>query len=445
VLVLKEAPNGLAWSADGRLLSVSTEDGAVTLFNPRDGRVLASLICPRMEVGDLVFVGDDLLVGIRGSGSTLHLLYPALGTEEFVIQGLGPSLLASQATGKTLALPALGPLATRWDIQPPLGLISIPPGQAQGLRMTASAACFDFSPDGRWLASGHDHTLLLREVATGRLADRIDGDSAEGRETSTVAFSDDGRQLVQLSTRYGLRRFSLQPDAHGGLHFGASEILDPEPGFVITDHKSGPDRLSLVDQEKGRVKLTELTRQGASVLSQWESQAAYSGAFSPRGDTLLLNCGTPGTNQTRIRLHQVSDGKVLAELPALASCDVSWAAHGQLALTSDGPEQSVLWDTTAWKPVFTFDGPLGGDMTNFALSPDGRLVVINRGPMLYLAAAPGGALLAAVEVPGTPGNAAGIRFLPDGRRFAVLWTSGRVDVFDPEAWRPTLRNLGLDW
>jgi hypothetical protein len=43
------------------------------------------------------------------------------------------------------------------------------------------------------------------------------------------------------------------------------------------------------------------------------------------------------------------------------------------------------------------------------------------------------------------GSAVGIRFLPDGRRFSVLWPNGRIDMFDPDAARHELKKYGLDW
>ena len=43
------------------------------------------------------------------------------------------------------------------------------------------------------------------------------------------------------------------------------------------------------------------------------------------------------------------------------------------------------------------------------------------------------------------GLAAAVKFLPDGRRVAILWRDGRVDIVDPGAIRTALKPLGLAW
>ena len=38
-----------------------------------------------------------------------------------------------------------------------------------------------------------------------------------------------------------------------------------------------------------------------------------------------------------------------------------------------------------------------------------------------------------------------VRFLPDGRRIAVLWRDARMDIFDPDAMARELSAQGLSW
>ena len=44
-----------------------------------------------------------------------------------------------------------------------------------------------------------------------------------------------------------------------------------------------------------------------------------------------------------------------------------------------------------------------------------------------------GAVRATLAIPGAPGLASAVRFLPDGRRFAVLWPDGRLNFIEPAA------------
>jgi WD40 repeat protein/tRNA A-37 threonylcarbamoyl transferase component Bud32 len=442
---LKAAPDCLAWSSDGRLLAVSADDNTVALFDLRDGRLLKTVPCPGLGQGELMFLGGDSLIGVRGTATTLRLVNSALGHEELVIDGYGRSALSARPEGRSFVVTSVEAVATRWGVEPPVGFRVIPTPRPVGYEMAVNGCCLDFSPDGRWVASSHGRYTVLREVASGRLADELDTGDPEGLEFGTLAFCDGGRQLLRNSTRTGLQRYALESGTNGWPHFGRPETLDPEPGFLMTDHLPKGRRLVLVDPNLGRVKLAEVAADGAKVLSRWETPSAYAGAFAPDGQVVLLNCSGAGRNAPSPRLHRVLDGSVLRELPARSSCDVAWSAEGNLALTSNGQKQSILWNTASWQPVATFESPLGGDPTTFALAPDGTYGVINRDESIYLVSTRNGSTLARLEIPAGPGNAVGIRFLPDGRRFAVLWRDGRIDIIEPEALRRGLKLLGLDW
>jgi WD40 repeat protein len=442
---LKEAPGCLAWSSDGRLLAVSADDNTVTLFDLLDGRLLKTIPCPDLGQEELMFLGGDSLVGVRGTATTLRLVNAALGHEELVINGYGRSALSARPEGMSFVVTSLEAVATRWGVEPPVGFRVMPAPRPVGYLMAVNGCCLDFSPDGRWVVSSHGRYTLLREVASGRLADELDTGDPEGIEVGTLAFCDGGRQLLRNSTRTGLQRYALDFGTNGWPHFGRPETLDPEPGFLMTDHRPEGRRLALVDPNLGRVKLVEVGAHGAKVLSRWETPSAYAGAFSPDGQAVLLNCSGTATNVPSPRLHRVLDGSVLRELPARPSCDVAWSTEGNLALTSNGENQSILWNTATWQPAATFRGRLGGDATTFALAPDGTYGVINRDESIYLVSTRNGATLARLEIPDGPGNAVGIRFLPEGRRFAVLWRDGRIDMVEPDALRRGLKRLGLDW
>ncbi len=136
---------------------------------------------------------------------------------------------------------------------------------------------------------------------------------------------------------------------------------------------------------------------------------------------------------------------MIRELPALPSCDAGWSADGKVAMTSNGQSRSTLWNAETWQPIATFEGADGGDTTTFALSPDGAFAIINRDQSLSIVSTHDGTRLARLQIPGGPGNTIGIRFLPDGRRFGILWLNGRIDIIDLPALRDRLKPLGLDW
>jgi hypothetical protein len=52
-------------------------------------------------------------------------------------------------------------------------------------------------------------------------------------------------------------------------------------------------------------------------------------------------------------------------------------------------------------------------------------------------------VLGSFESPKSGGNPAGVRYLPDGKRFAILWHDGRLDICDPPAIRAAAAALGI--
>lgn len=64
---------------------------------------------------------------------------------------------------------------------------------------------------------------------------------------------------------------------------------------------------------------------------------------------------------------------------------------------------------------------------------------------IHLVSTRDGTERASFECPAASGLATAVRFLPDGRRFAVLWPDARVDVIDPEELQAGLKSVGLSW
>jgi len=310
-----------------------------------------------------------------------------------------------------------------------------------------NSCCLDFSPDGRWVVSGHGRFTIIRDAVSGRLTGDLDTGDPKGMEFGTVAFCDKGRGVLRQSTGTGLRRYAVDFDEDGSPRFGAYATLDTEPGFLITDRVADGRRLALVDVDRGVVKIVDVAAGAAKIVARWEESDVYAAALSPDGEMALVNCAAnPKTGATnKVRLHRVSSGAVARELDAAADGEVGWSADGKTAMTSNGQKLSILWDAKLWSPVTKLEGRLGGNITAFALAPDGSSVVVSRDESVYIVEPRSGAVLARLEMPGSSGLAAGIRFLPDGRRIAVLWRDGRIDIIDPDALRQGLKPLGLAW
>jgi WD40 repeat protein len=447
---LKEGPNYLAWSADGRVLGVSAADNTITLFDVTLGRTLKTLACPALGNADFMFLGGDTMVGFRGLGSTLRLVSAASGSEELVIQGFSPSEVAVGPGGRSLVATSLDGVATRWTVQPAVGFRVIPTPRPVGYDLGLTDCCLDFSPDGRWIASSHGRFTLLRDMADGHLVAELDTGDSKKIEISTISFCDGGRALLRCSTQTGLFRIALDYGADGRPRFGPVATLDPEPGFYMMSHSVDGRRLALVNRAAGFVQISEIDGGKPKTVSRWNTQYAYSAALSPDGALVLVNCAVtrpngPDGQAARLRVHRAADGAVVRELPGVPSCDSAWSADGRYAMTSNGKKRSTIWDASNWRAVATLIGALGGEESTFTLAPDGNFAVINADDIIYLVATRDGSELARLQIPAASSTCSGIRFLPDGRRFAVLWHDGRVDLIDPEALRAGLKPLHLEW
>jgi serine/threonine protein kinase/WD40 repeat protein len=446
-LKLAQGAGGLAWSSDSRLLAVASRDRFVTVFDLPERRVMAKLLCPGMGHGELSYVGADSLLALRGTGSTLRFFNPALGREELVLDSYGPSQLTASPGASSFVISSIEGIVTRWQVQPPVGVRVIPSPRQNDYENAFNNCCLAFSPDGQWIATSHGSHLLLRALNSGRLLVEQDFNDPAGLNFSTVAFTEDGRTLLRCSSMAGLVRQSINIDTANQPHCGPATLLDPELGFSMTDHSADGRRLALVNPVAGLVKIVEVDGDRITVRQRWNIPDACCAVLDPAGLTVLINRGglEPQSATQHLEVRRLSDGAVAAKLMARPYGEGVWSPDGKTVLTSNDMNESVLWDTTDWHRRATLKGSMGGNATTFALSPDGSFAVIARDERIQLVSTRDGALRASIECPAASGLAAGVRFLPDGRRFAVLWRDARVDVIDPEELQAGLKSVGLSW
>ena len=153
----------------------------------------------------------------------------------------------------------------------------------------------------------------------------------------------------------------------------------------------------------------------------------------------------PDAAAQRIRVYRVNDGAMVKELPGPVSCDTAWSADGRTAMTSQRATETTIWNTADWTPRQVLKGELGGDVTTFAIAPDSTYAAVTHDDRIHFVSLKDGELLATFTSPGGSGLAASVRFLPDRKRFAVLWREGRIDLVNPEAMRQGLATVGLAW
>lgn len=446
-IALNSDPNSLAWADDGRRLAISQTDNAIVVYDVLLKRMVNRLLSPVRDPNDLTFLGRGALLAMRGAGATLHIIDSVSGREAVVLENFGVSPVIGEAGSATFATASSDGIATRWQIDLPLGVRTVPTSNTDGREQAFNNSCLDFSRDGRLAISSHGRYLLLRDTETGLLLAEFDDEDTHGREATTVLFAEGDRAILRHSNYTGLWRQELRRAANGTISFGPPELLDPEPRLTMTDHSPDGRRLAFTSPWAGTglVKVAEFADGKLRVVNRWPVPGSYSAALSPTGDRVLVNCtGTgPDLARQRVQVFRVADGTALAELPGQAFGECAWSEDGNVAMTSNGQEQSILWDTNTWKPRAALTGALGGNISTFQLSPKGAEAVVIRDSQVFLVSTTNGAQLMKLEPPGAPGLASSVRYLPDGHRFGVVWRDGRLDLFDPEAIRGELALRGL--
>ena len=283
--------------------------------------------------------------------------------------------------------------------------------------------------------------MLIRDLRTGRTLAVLDAQSADGLDPTSVAFIDDDQAILRSSTETGLSRIRFTDRGDGSVSCSTPEVLSAETDWQMTDSSADRRRFALTAVDGSKVRIVELDGQGLRELARWESPGAYSASFNPAADAVIVNGN--GNPDARLRIFSATTGKVLTELPGEAFGEAVWSRNGRVVMTSNNPELSLLWDTDTWQLRATLSGASAGNISTFQLSPDGHLAIVARDGTVHVLATANGAELAAFQVATSPGMASAIRFLPDGKRFGILWRDSQLDLFDLDAFRSVLEPLGL--
>ncbi|HTI70556.1 MAG TPA: serine/threonine-protein kinase, partial [Candidatus Limnocylindria bacterium] len=293
-LNLGASPNSVAWSSDSRLLAVSEGDNTIGIHDSASGRLLSSIHSPVRDPNEIVFLGGDSLLAMRGFGTVLHILNVPLGREELAINGFGPSALSATVDGARFTAALLGSLVTRWEVVGAAGYTVLPPPRPNGYEQAFNNCCLDISPDGKWMLCGHGRYMLLRETATGRLVAEMDDGDEFGMEYTTVGFGPEGKSIVRHSNSTGFRRYPLALVPGSDPVLGEPAIFAGASNAVMADRSLDGRRFAVVSAQGQWVRVYEVDGDGQRLVGQLSTTAAYGAALSPDGTRILVTCGDPG-------------------------------------------------------------------------------------------------------------------------------------------------------
>lgn len=221
--------------------------------------------------------------------------------------------------------------------------------------------CVAFAPDGKRLAvGGFDHTVKLRETATGRLLQTLYG---HGDKVNGVAFSPDGQTLATVSLDRTVRLW----DANSGLSVA---VLTGHANWVLGVAWS-PDGQTLATASKDRTaRLWDVANRRERLILAGHVSGVEQVAFTPDGNLLV----TAGWDKT-VRAWDTADGRLRAVLPGQeeAILGVAFAPDGRRLATSSASGLILLWDVATWQVQAELEGH-GSAVYSVAFTPDGHLV-----------------------------------------------------------------------
>ena len=210
------------------------------------------------------------------------------------------------------------------------------------------------SPDGTLLAAaGEQGTLVIFDLQTGELLQRLEGHATEGDvQTNTIrsiVFTPNGEQLISAGYEKEISVWQRQ-----GNRFSLQKTwLAPDKVWAIA---VSPDGNTLASGGLDNIiTLWELARGTAkTTLKKHTRTIAERGlSFSAKGD-LLASASYDGT----AIIWQAATGKVIQVLTGHTDAvqNVAFSADGQTLATASDDKSLRLWDTATGSPVRVLTG-----------------------------------------------------------------------------------------
>lgn len=368
----------VAVSTDGRTIATASEDNSVGLWDAATLRRRATLIHPQ-SVETLAFAPRGTTLASGGADATIRLWDSASGAERKALAGHTGAItgLAFVRDGSALVSGSNDRSLRIWKAPP----TPVPPLLSM-LVHRPQAQTAEFSPNGKWLATGgSDRAVALRDPVTGKNLRVLRG--------------------------------------HTGLIYHAA--FSPDSKLLATAANDGTVRVWSMDRGDETAR-----------FDAWRDQtaAARCVAFSPDGGAVASGC-TDGT----IKLWDVAENNVKAVFAPqpLPVTSVKFSPDGALLASATGdwqtpaiPGELRLWDPVSGAHLASLDGHTG-EIKRLAFDRDGRRLASSSADRTVIVWSVADRAMIGGFQPER--SATGLAFLPDGERLAVAESQGGVAIW----------------
>jgi WD40 repeat protein len=391
----------VAFSPDGRILTVGSLGGSAGLWNVATGHRIAALN-EGSPVYSVAFSPDGRTVAVGDDRGDIGLWDKATSRRIAVLpEGSRVYSLAFSPDGHVLAAGDLGGSVGLWNM-------------ATGRRMRTlndgnPVKSVAFSPDGRKLAATDVVGLVgLWKVATGRHIGTLN----EGSPAYSGAFSPDGATFAVGDDNGDVGLWDTASQGRIGSLSGS------DPAISVAFSPDG--RTLAAGHDNGDISLWDLMT-GRRIAALNEGNLADSVAFSPDGATLAVGDGGGFVGLWDVvgaRRAEVANGGPVGS--------VAFSPDGATLAASGDDGDISLWDVaTGHRTAALHEGRA---LYSVAFSPDGRTIAVgdDNGVVTLWDVATG-------HKAGTLNNGdpvSSVAFSPDGRTLAAGHDNGDISLWD---------------